>query len=80
MSALNNDVTVKKKCFARCQAEEEVMAEVIVAATGVEVQAGHLEDPKIIATMTMKQKRWSLHQIMLEKINKVQHATQSRNK
>ena len=77
MSTLNNNVTVKKKCFARCQAEEEVMT---VATTGAEVQAEHLEDLETIAMIMTKQERWSLHHIMLEEINKVQHMTQLRSK
>ena len=79
-STLNNDTTVKKKCFARCQAEEEVMAEVVVAVVGLEVQAEHPEDPRITAMITTRQRRWSLHHTVPEEINKVQHMTQSRSR
>ena len=40
LSVQNNNVTVNKKHFARCQAEEEVLAEVVEAVTEAEVQAG----------------------------------------
>ena len=56
----------EKKCFERCQAEEEVTAEEVVAMVGVEVQVKHPEDPQMIVTITTKQKRWSLHCIVLE--------------
>ena len=36
-SAWNNNVTVNKKCFARCQAEEEVLAEAVEVVTEAEV-------------------------------------------
>ena len=52
---------------------EEVTAEVVVT---VEVQVEHPEDPKTIATMTMRQRRWSSHHIMLEEINKVRRAVE----
>ena len=40
LSALNNNVAVNNKCFARCQAEEEVFAEAVKAVMKVEVQVG----------------------------------------
>ena len=80
MAALNNNVTVKKKHFARCQTEEEVMAEVVMATVEVEVQVEHQEDPETITTAMTSQKRWSLHHTGLEEINKVQHAMQLKSK
>ena len=40
LSTWNNNVTVNKKHFARCQAEEEVLAEAVEAIVEVEVQVG----------------------------------------
>ena len=40
LSAQNNNATVNKKCFARCQAEEEVLAEAVEVVMKAEVQAG----------------------------------------
>ena len=56
------------------------MAEVVVAMVGVEVQVEHPEDPKMITTMTTRQRRWSLHHIALAEINKVQRMTQLRSR
>ena len=56
------------------------MAEEVMATIEAEVQAEHLEDPEMIAMTMERQKRWSLHHTMLEKINKVQHMTQSRSR
>ena len=79
-SALNNDVTVKEKHFARCQAREEVMTKDVMATVGVEVQVEHLKDPKIITIIMTRQKRWNSCHIVLEEINKVQHAMQLRSR
>ena len=75
-SALNNNVTVNKKHFARCQAEEEVLAEVVEAVVEVEVQVGlHTENKMTMSQQMMKMRKWNLHHIVQAK-DRVQHMTQ----
>ena len=40
LSAQNSNIAVNKKHFARCQAEEEVLAEAAEVVTEAEVQVG----------------------------------------
>ena len=40
LSMWNNNIAVNKKHFARCQAEEEVLAEAVKVVIEVEVQVG----------------------------------------
>ena len=76
LSAWNNNVTVNKKCFARCQAEEEVLAEVAEAVIKVEVQVGlHAENKMTTSQQMMKMRKWNLHHIMQAK-DRVRHMTQ----
>ena len=73
LSALNNDVTVNKKHFARCQAEEEVLAEVAKAVTKAEVQVELQIENNTIITVSQQQtkmRKWNLHHIVLVR-NKV---------
>ena len=79
-SAQNNDVTVNKKCFARCQAEEEVLAEEVEAVTKVEVQVGlQIKNTMTMSQQMTKMRKWSSHHTVQER-NRVQHVTQSRKR
>ena len=80
LSAWNSDVTVNKKCFARCQAEEEVLAEVVKAVTEVEVQVG-LQIKNAMMMMSQQQtkmRKWNLH--TMQERNKVQRMMRSRRR
>ena len=67
LSALNNNITVKKEHFVRDQAEEEVAAKEVVAAMRVEVKAEHVGDPKTTTMTMVRQKRWNSHHTVWKK-------------
>ena len=80
LSAWNNNVTVNKKHFARCQAEEEVLAEAVEAVTEVEVQVGlQIKNVTMMSQQMTKMTKWSLHHTAQER-NRVQPMMQSRRR
>ena len=54
LSTWNNDITVNKKCFARCQAEEEVLAGEVEAVIEEEVEVGLQIENSTITTMSQQ--------------------------
>ena len=75
LSVLNNDVTVNKKCFARCQAEEEVLAEAAEAVMKAEVQVGLHTENKTMSQQMTRMRKWNLHHTMQAR-DRVQHMIQ----
>ena len=68
LSVLNNDVAVNKKHFARCQAEEEVLAEAAKAVMKVEVQVGlHAGNKTMTSQQMTKMRKWNSHHIVQAK-------------
>ena len=80
LSTQNNNVTVNKKHFARCQAEEEVLAEAAKVVTKAEVQVGlQIENTMTMSQQMTKMRKRSSHHTVQER-NRVQRMMQSRKR